>query len=194
MFINYISLMLINMVAGLVLLALFVYRGLDQVNPKTWIPGFGLTGAIALATGLHMVWTWPVVGSFNIAFGETTVLFGALFMAASIALAQGWNLLTIAIYAEFVGVISVLIGIRIINLGVTNNPFLSGLGFILTGIGGLGAVPTLYFRNLRWLKSVGAIVLLTAAVIWTMTAILTYWGHLEGYKDWLPLPARGSGM
>ena len=57
MFINYITLMLINMVAGLVLLADFVYRGLDGANLKRWIPGFGLVGAIALVTGLHMMWT-----------------------------------------------------------------------------------------------------------------------------------------
>ena len=69
MFIDYITLMLINMVAGLVLLADFVYRGLDGANPKRWIPGFGLVGAIALVTGLHMTLTWPVPGSFNISFG-----------------------------------------------------------------------------------------------------------------------------
>ena len=95
MFIDYITLMLINMVAGLVLLADFVYRGLDGANLKRWIPGFGLVGAIALATGLHMMWTWPIPGSFNISFGETTVLFGGLYVATAMAIAQGWDLLTL---------------------------------------------------------------------------------------------------
>lgn len=92
MFIDYITLMLINMVAGLFILAHYVYQGLDGTHQKQWIPGFGMTGAIALTTGLHMIWTWPLAGSFNIAFGETTVLFGILFIEVSIALAQGWEL------------------------------------------------------------------------------------------------------
>lgn len=59
------------MVTGLFLLADYVYRGIDNSNQRPWIPGFGITGAIALTTGLHMSFTWPVIGSFNIVFGET---------------------------------------------------------------------------------------------------------------------------
>jgi putative membrane protein len=50
MFINYIPLMLINIVTGFVLLVTFVYSGLDLDGKyqKRWIPGFGMVGAIAL--------------------------------------------------------------------------------------------------------------------------------------------------
>lgn len=92
MFIDYITLMLINLAAGLALLAAYVYFGLGSLNQNRWIPGFGVVGAIALVTGLHMTLTWPVVGSFNIAFGETTVLFGILFAGTSLALAMDWDL------------------------------------------------------------------------------------------------------
>ena len=71
----------------LALLADFVYRGLNSTHQRQWIPGFGVTGAVALTTGLHMIFTWAVPGSFNIAFGETTVLFGVLLVGAAIALA-----------------------------------------------------------------------------------------------------------
>lgn len=59
MFINYITLMLINLVVGLFLLAGYVYLGLSEAHQKRWIPGFGMVGAIALTTGLHMIFTWP---------------------------------------------------------------------------------------------------------------------------------------
>lgn len=192
MFINYITLMLVNLVAGLFLLAGYVYSGLDSENQKFWIPGFGITGAIALVTGLHMTFTWPIRGSFNIAYGETTVLFGILFIATSIALAQGWDLLTIAIYSFFVGIAAVVIGVRIINLNLTRTPILTGIGFILTGLGGVFAAPTLYLKTNRTLRLIGAIVLVTAGLIFAFTGYLAYWGHLAEYLKWPPIQLRNS--
>ncbi len=187
MFIDYITLMLINMVAGLVLLADFVYRGLDGANLKRWIPGFGLVGAIALVTGLHMTLTWPVPGSFNISFGETTVLFGGLYVAAAIAIAQGWDLLSVTVYAFFAGVTSIVVGARIINLGQTQMPLVAGLGFILTGLGGVLSAPTLvYLRTSKTWRTLGAVVLLLAALIWAIIGYRAYWGHMEGFSNWQP--------
>src|ERR687893_739907 len=103
MFIDYLTLMLLNLAAGLALLAAYVYFGLGSSNQTRWIPGFGVVGAIALVTGLHMTFTWPIIGSFNIAFGETTVLFGILFIGTSLTLAMGWELFTLGIYGFFAG-------------------------------------------------------------------------------------------
>lgn len=190
MFINYITLMLINLVVGLFLLAGYVYLGLSDQHQKRWIPGFGMTGAIGLTTGLHMIFTWPVRGSFNIAYGEMSVLFGALFLASAIAIAFSWDLITVAVYGFFAGVAALLIGLRIINLGLTKQPLLSGIGFILTGLGGIFAAPTLYFKTNRTLRIVGAIVLVVAALIFALTGYLAYWNHLADYSNWKPLPMR----
>ena len=190
MFINYITLMLTNLTAGLVLLAAFVYWGLDSNNQKRWIPGFGVTGAIALSTGLHMIWTWPVLGSFNIAYGETSVLIGALFVGLALALAHGWDLITLAIYGFFAGITAMVIGFRIVHLGLTLKPMLSGIGFILTGLGGVCAAPMLHWRKQRMLRVCGAVILLIAALIWAFTDVLALWGHLSRYSNWQPLPMR----
>ncbi|MEH2420291.1 MAG: DUF981 domain-containing protein [Nostoc sp.] len=190
MFIDYITLMLINMVAGLFLLADYVYRGIDSSNQRQWIPGFGITGAIALTTGLHMSFTWPITGSYNIAYGETSVLFGILFVAAAIALAQGWDLLTIAIYGFFAGVVAIVVGIRILNLNLTKQPLLSGIGFILTGLAGIFAAPTLYWKTNRTWRLIGIAVLIVAALIWALTGYLSYWNHLESFQKWVPAPMR----
>lgn len=190
MFIDYITLMLINMVAGLFILADYVYRGLDSSHQKQWIPGFGIVGAIALTTGLHMNFTWPVPGSFNIAFGETSVLFGILFVAAAIALSVGWDLFTIAVYGFFAGLVAIVIGIRIINLNMTKQPLLSGIGFILTGLGGIFAAPTLYWKSNRTWRLIGVAVLIVAALIWALTGYLAYWSHLESFQKWVPIPMR----
>lgn len=191
MFIDYITLMLINMVAGLCLLAYYVYTGLENAHQKRWIPGFGIVGAIALTTGLHMIFTWPIRGSFNIAFGEMSVLFGILFVGTSIAIAQGWELITLAIYSFFAGLAAIVVGCRILNLGLTNQPLLSSIGFILTGMGGVCALPTLlFFRENRVWRLVGVFVLGAAAVIWALTGYLAYWSHLESFQQWVPPTMR----
>jgi putative membrane protein len=190
MFINYITLMLINLVAGLFILAAYVYSGLSAPHQKRWIPGFGMTGAIALTTGLHMIFTWPVPGSFNIAYGEMSVLFGILFLATCLAIAFSWDLMSVAIYGFFAGIAAVLVGLRIINLGLTRQPLLSGIGFILAGLSGICAAPTLYFKTNRTWRVVGAIVLVAAGLIFALIGYMAYWGHLADYSNWKPLPIR----
>jgi putative membrane protein len=188
MFIDYVSLMLINLAAGLALLAAYVYFGLGTSNQRRWIPGFGVVGAIALVTGLHMTFTWPIIGSFNIAFGETTVLFGILFVGTSLTLAMGWELITLGIYGFFAGLVSLLIGLRIINLGLTQLPLLAGIGFILVGLGGIFAAPTLSLKATRLMRTIGGIVLIVAALIFAFIGLSAYWVHLANFSTWQPLP------
>lgn len=187
MFIDYLTLMLINLVAGLVLLAAYVYFGLGSSNQNRWIPGFGIVGTIALVTGLHMTLTWPIVGSFNIAFGETTVLFGILFVGTALTLAMGWELLTLGIYGFFAGLVSLVIGSRIINLGLTPIPLPVGAAFILVGLGGVFATPTLYLKENRLLRVIGAIVLSVAALIFALIGLSSYWIHLANFSTWQPV-------
>ena len=188
--INYISLMLINLVAGHFLLAYYIYDGLDNIRQKSWIPGFGMTGAVALVTGLHMIFTWPITGSFNIAFGEMSVLFGIVFIGAAVALAANWDLITVTIYAFFAGLASMVVGVQIINLEMTRRPWMSGIGFIISGLGGVLATPSLYLRNNPTLRTVGAVTIAIAGLIWAITGYLSYWGHIADYTDWVPPTMR----
>jgi putative membrane protein len=190
MFINYISLMLINLADGLALLAGYVYFGLGSSNQRRWIPSFSVVGAIAVITGLHMALTWPIPGSFNIAFGEATVLFGILFVGTSLTLAMGWELLTLGIYGFFAGLVSLLIGFRFISLGLTQIPLLAGTGFILVGLGGIFSAPTLYLKENRFWRIIGAIVLVVAALIFGFIGLTAYWVHLADFSTWQPLTMK----
>lgn len=190
MFINYVPLMLINMVAGFALLATFVYSDFDGKHSKQWVPGFGMVGAIALTTGLHMIWHWTLPSSYNIACGELSVLFSITFIEASLALALGWNLLTVAMYAFFAGTAAIVIGFRIINLGMTKQPVLSGTGFILSGLAGVLTAPALYWKLNSKLRLVGVTVLVITASIWAYIGYLAYWGHLKDYLQWTPSTMR----
>lgn len=190
MFIDYISLLLINMSAGLFLLACYLYKAIDEKDQRKWAPAFLMVGLIASINGLQMTWTWPLPGSYNVAFGEMSALFGILFLGAALAFAKGWDLMPVALYGFFAGIAAILIGIRIINLHLTKEPVLSGIGFILSGMGGVFAAPVLYFHNNRALRIIAAIVLIAAAIIWLRTCCMAYWGHLSSLTKWLPASMR----
>ncbi|MFQ6097912.1 MAG: DUF981 family protein [Armatimonadota bacterium] len=191
MFVDYITLLLVNMTAGHVLLAAYVYRGLDEAESRNWAPGFGMVGLVATAFGTHMTLTWPIIGAYNSAFGEMSVLFGVIFLGAAFAMAMRWSLLSVAAYAFFAGLAAALLGVRMIGLGMTQQPLMSGAGFILSGLGGILAAPTLGWlpRN-RALRTGAAVVLLVGALIWAFTCYMAYWGHMESFGAWLPATMR----
>ncbi len=185
MFVDYLTVMLVNMIAGLVIMALFVYRYLDAERRKV-APGFLMSGSLSLVTGLHMILTWPLPGSYNIAFGEMAVLFGLLFLFLGIAILAEWDLLTLAIYAVFAGAASIVIGVRILNRGMTSAPLLASGGFVLTGIAAVISLPVYYLRKYRLVRILAALALLGAAAIWAGVGYLAYWGHLESFAKWVP--------
>jgi len=190
MLIDYLTLMLVNMVAGLVILALYVYRGLDDRDQTRWVPAFGISGLIAVLTGLHMTFTWPLPGAFNIPYGELSVFFGFLLLGAAISIAKGWNLLILGVYGFFAGLAAIIVGLRFMDLGLSKQPTLSGIGLILTGLGGVFAAPTLHMRSRRLFRVIGALVLLAAAIIWAITGYTAYWNHLADFANWVPATLR----
>ncbi|HCC79346.1 MAG: hypothetical protein A2X25_06475 [Chloroflexi bacterium GWB2_49_20] len=188
MFIDYLTLAMINLVAGTVVLAYYLWKGLDDQDQRPYAAVFGVTGLLALVLGLHMTFNWPLPGSYNIAFGETTTLFGVVFLATALALSQGWSLLPVSIYAFFAGVDAVLVGARILSLGLTKEPIMSAIGFITAGLGGVFAAPFfLWFKNNKTFRMLAALVLLVTAALWAVTFYGALWGHLESFSKWVPL-------
>ncbi len=185
-FIDYITLMLLNMVAGLVLLATWVAWGCMRDDQRAWAPGFGLAGLVGLATGLHMSFTWPLPGPYNSAFGETTVLLSGVLLAGAVALAARWGLLGVLIYAAIAGLAGIVVGVRIWDLGLTARPPIAAAGFILTGLAGPLTAVAVALRRQSWLRALAALVLLLAAAIWLLTATLGFWGHMESFRGYQP--------
>ena len=163
----------------LVVLALLLWWGLGREDAKHWTPVFGICGLVATVGGFAMTFTEPIPKPYSMAYGEMSVLLGVLFLGAAWALARGWSLLPLGIYAFFAGSAAVLIGVRMIHLSLTLAPLMSGGGFILTGLGGVGAGITLWRHDIKALRLAGALVLLAAASLWAATTYMAYWAHLE---------------
>ena len=187
MFIDYLTLVMVNLVAGTVLLAYYVYFGMDAQDQKPYSVGFFMVGLMEVILGLGLSFNWPLPGSYNIAYGEATTLFGTVFLGAGIALSQGWDLMPMAIYAFFAGLDAIVVGIRIISLNLTQEPLLAGVGFIVAGLGGVLAAPTLrMLKKNKMMRTVGALVILASALIWAVTFYPALWAHLAAFAKWVP--------
>jgi putative membrane protein len=185
MFVDYVALMLIDLVLSMVLIALYFAKYINE-NPKVLAPGMLMSGSVGLATGLHMIFRWPLTSSYNIAFGEPMVLFSALLVFTGIAILADWDLLSLGIIAFLVGIVSVIVGIRILNRGMTKEPLVAALGFVGSGVAGILALPAYLTRKNPVLRILAALAALGSAIVWGFTGYASYWAHLESFAKWAP--------
>jgi putative membrane protein len=191
MFIDYLTLIMINLVAGTAILAYYLYAGFEAKDQRPYAAGFGVVGLLGIVLGLTLTFTWPLPGSYNIAYGEATTLFGAVFLATAVALNQGWDLRPVTVYAFFAGIYAAIVGVRIISLEMTKEPLISGVGFILAGLGGVLAGPVFGLLKNKTFRLLASLVLLGTALLWAVTFYGSLWGHLESFSQWLP-PTMGK--
>lgn len=192
MFIDYLTLIMINLVAGTALLAYYLYKGYLAEDQRPFAAGFGIVGLLGVLLGLELTFTWTLPGSYNIAYGETTTLFGSVFLATAFALYHRWDLKPVTIYAFFAGVYAVVVGARIISLELTKEPLLSGIGFILAGMGGVLAFPVFGLLKNKTFRLLAALVILITALLWAFTFYNSLWGHLESFSKWVPATMLGG--
>lgn len=177
--IDYVTLLLINMVAGLVVLAFFLWCGIEHKDCRDWAPAFGISGLVATVAGFAMTFTWPIPAPYSMAYGEMSVLLGVLFLGTAWALHCGWRLYPLGIYAFFPGVAAILIGVRVIDQSLTLTPALTAIGFIVTGTGGVFAGLALWKQDVKLVRILGGIVMLAAALLWIPTTYFAYWEHMK---------------
>jgi putative membrane protein len=141
---------------------------------------------VAFISGLRITFTWPLPGVYNVAFGELSVLFGGLFIAAGVLIATGASLLPLGIYAFLAGLVAIVTGARVLALGLTAAPLLTTFGFVATGLCGLLFFPSFNLRHNRLLKGLFVALLAISGVLWAYVGCLGYWGHLKMFADWKP--------
>lgn len=184
--IDYLAVMLVTVGIGLALLAFYLYFAPDESRRQTWGGGFLVVGLVLFLLALHIDLYWILPGSYNIAFGEPALLFGAIYGIAGILLLMKQDLLGPAVVGFFAGIVPVVVGIRLMNMGMTNNPTLSGLGYIFAGLGGMLSLPAIGYRNQRGLVYIAVLVLLVAAVIFAYMGYGAFWSHLAAFAKYAP--------
>ncbi len=193
MFIDYLTLVMINLVAGSVLLAYYLWKGIDETDQRPYAAAFFVTGLVGIVTGLQLSFTWPLPGSFNVAYGDADTLFGIVYLGTAIALWQGWDLIPISIYAFFAGIDAIIGGLRLYSLNLGKEPLMAAFGFILAGLGGVCAFPFLqWFKENKAVRWIAIIVLLATAAIWAVTFYGALWAHMASFAKWVPATMAAS--
>ena len=186
MFVDYTGVMLIGISAGFVILAHYLYRNPEPDQREPWAAGFFAAGLLGLATSVPMLIMWPLPGSYNIAFGEPALFLSVAFLGAALTLAKKWEPLIPALYGFFGGIMAVVLGIRLMGLGMTQSPALAGIGYIAAGLGGMLTLPAINYRSVRWIALTAAVLLGIAAVVFLLTGYMADWTHLTDFAHWLP--------
>jgi len=189
MFIDYLPMLLVNMAAGLLILAAYFWRGLGRPDPRIWAPAFAMVGLVAFVAGLHLTFTWPLpklekvnLSWANVAWGEMSVLLGTLYLGAALAIAKEWSLVPVAVYGLVASVAALVVGIRLMDLGLSSTPALTGTGFLLTAFGGILALPSVAWPAFRLPRILAGLSLVAAAGIWAFIGLGGYWMHLERFS------------
>jgi putative membrane protein len=186
MFTDYLAVMLVGLASGFVILAHYLYRNPEAGERQAWAAGFFAAGLLGLLTSVPMIVLWPLPGAYNIAFGEPALYLSVAFIGAGITLAVRWDPLIPAIYGFFGGLLAVVVGIRIANLGMTSEPALTAIGYISAGLGGMLTLPAINWRNARAIAIAAAVLLGVAAAVFLFIGYMGYWGHLAEFSKWVP--------
>jgi len=187
MFIDYLTLVMINLVAGSVLLAYYLWKGMDEKDQRPYASAFFIVGLVGLVTGLQLSFTWPLPGSFNVGYGDAAALFGAVYLATGIALSQGWDLVPVTIYSFFAGIDAIIVGFSLYANKLGQEPLLAAFGFILAGLGGVLAFPFLqWFKDNKAVRWIAILVLLVTAAIWAVSFYGALWAHMTAFAKYVP--------
>jgi len=188
MFIDYLTLIMINMITGTALLAQFLWKSLDsETDQRSYAPAFGGVGLLSVILGLALTLTWPLPGNHNLSYGETTTLFGIVFLAAAYALSQGWSLIPVATLAFFAGIDALLVGVNLFVNRTEQEPLMVAAGFVLSGLGGMCAAPYLmFFRDKKIFRRLAVTALVLTAVAWMIVFGASFWIHLQKFTGWIP--------
>ena len=94
MFVDYLTVMMVAVVAGAVVTIVYGLMFLDAplADQRPWGWAFGIVGLLLGVTGLHLVLTWPLPGAYNIVMGEPALYFGLVLLGTAFAIRAGESL------------------------------------------------------------------------------------------------------
>lgn len=198
MFVDYLTVMMVAVVAGAVITIVYGLMFLDAplADQRPWGWAFGIVGLLLGVTGLHLVLTWPLPGAYNIVMGEPALYFGLVLLGTAFAIRAGESLMPLAVLAIFGGLANIFLSIAMLVHGLSRNPPLWALAYAAIGLAAVLAPLVVHkVRALRWVPVVAGGLLAIGALIFALGGYGAYLEHTSaegGFAKWVP-PAMRQG-
>ena len=198
MFVDYLTVMMVAVVAGAVTTIVYGLMFLDAplADQRPWGWAFGIVGLLLGVTGLHLVLTWPLPGAYNIVMGEPALYFGVVLLGTAFAIRAGESLMPLAVLAIFGGIANIFLSIAMLVHGLSRNPPLWALAYAAIGLAAVLAPLVVHkVRALRWVPLVAGGLLAIGALIFALGGYGAYLEHTSaegGFAKWVP-PAMRQG-
>jgi putative membrane protein len=196
MFVDYLTVMMVAVVAGAVITIVYGLMFLDAplADQRPWGWAFGIVGLLLGVTGLHLVLTWPLPGAYNIVMGEPALYFGLVLLGTAFAIRAGESLMPLAVLAIFGGIANIFLSIAMLVHGLSRNPPLWALAYAAIGLAAVLAPLVVHkVRAVRWVPLVAGGLLAIGALIFALGGYGAYLEHTSaegGFGKWVPPAMR----
>jgi putative membrane protein len=198
MFVDYLTVMMVAVVAGAVLAIVYGLMFLEAplADQRPWGWAFGVVGLLLGLTGLNLVLNWPLPGAYNIVMGEPALYFGLVLLGTALAIRAGESLMPLAVLAFFGGIANIFLSIAMLVHGLSRNPPLWAVAYAAIGLAAMLAPLVVHkVRALRWARLVAGVLLAIGVLIFALGGYGAYLEHTsaeEGFGKWVP-PAMRQG-
>jgi putative membrane protein len=192
MFVDYLTVMMVAVVAGAVITIVYglMFLNAPLADQRPWGWAFGIVGLLLGVTGLHLVLTWPLPGAYNIVMGEPALYFGLVLLGTAFAIRAGESLMPLAVLAIFGGIANIFLSIAMLVHGLSRNPPLWALAYAAIGVAAVLAPLVVHkVRAVRWVPLVAGGLLAIGALIFALGGYGAYLEHTsadEGFGKWVP--------
>ncbi len=140
----------------------------------------GVPGFYLFIMGLSISFIWPfdfAGGVYNVLFGGSAAIGGLVALAVSIALFLNADLRPITYFAAIVGLYLLVASNAILTYGLTREPAMSAIWYVLSAIPTFLSVPAFHTDNKK-LRILFAIFAFLFAVAWLFEGVNVTIGHL----------------
>jgi putative membrane protein len=111
------------------------------VTNRSLLVSLGGLGALSLIQGVWMMDTWPLVGSYNILFGEIYAVFGLIVVSGAASALKGYSLKGLSYLGALAGVWGLADAYGILAGNLTSEPLVAAALYVSGALAGILSVP-----------------------------------------------------
>jgi putative membrane protein len=197
LFVDPLDLWLMLLGTSLLVVAYWIYLNYISGRPEDYKRSvnrnlaffFLLLGLYAFITGLWATFTWPLPGPYNLVLMDPWALFGIAMLLLGVALLFGFNSVGVSYGLAALGFPILVYGIAIYIKGLTRQPLLAALLFVLIGLAALGSPLLAYYGGNgrgRFIAYIAIAMLVIAALISLFIGVGATFDHIGGWAKWTP--------